>query len=174
MKKKSFSLIELLVVLSIFSIILVLFISKFSFLNKFLLKNEIEKLYSDFYFLQQKAISKNEKQELFLELNNNLYFYNVLDKKVIRKFSNFIEFGFLKSVKGPPSCPRKYINKAVTFKKYDSFYKVEFFNNGIVSAGTIYLIDKNKKYMNALTVGVSNVFYIRKYKFVNSHWLEII
>ena len=48
-----------------------------------------------------------------------------------------------------------------------------FFKDGTVSAGIIYLIDKNKTAMYALSCGISSISYLRRYKYIDisNKWL---
>ncbi|MCF7799796.1 hypothetical protein K9L05_02515 [Candidatus Babeliales bacterium] len=168
MLKKSFSIIEFIVCFSIILILLVISVPKFFLFNKFILTSQADKLFSTFSFLQQKAISSNLTQNLKLNLKENSYSY---DNKIFKLVDN-VKFGFLQNVNGPPSTPTKKIDCAISFEKMnDHEYKVTFYPDGKIKPGTLYLIDKDYKFMAALTCPVSQVSFIRKYKYDNNKWI---
>ena len=53
------------------------------------------------------------------------------------------------------------IEKAITFPGY----AIHFYPTGIISSGTVYLVDKKKKCMYALSNAVSQVSYLRLYRY---------
>lgn len=125
-----------------------------------LLISDVDKLYITIKFLQQSAISSGEKKVLFFDQNS--YLFN--NKKEF--FSSDIKLGFVEGVKGPPSNPVKLIKKEVTFNGC----KIIFFPNGKISAGVVYLIDCYKN-MYCLSIGVSQIPVIRKYKYDGKKWV---
>ncbi|MFA5075323.1 MAG: hypothetical protein WC436_04440 [Candidatus Babeliales bacterium] len=168
MLKKSFSIIEFIVCFSIILILLVISVPKFFMFNKFILINQADKLFSTFSFLQQKAIASNLTQNLKLNLKENSYCY---DNKIFKLVDN-VKFGFLSGVKGPPSNPIKNIDSAISFEKINDFeYNVIFYSDGKIKPGTLYLVDKDHKFMAALTCPISQVSFIRKYKYDNNKWI---
>lgn len=201
--KNSFSLIEILVSISILVIILAIFMPKLLFLNKGYLDNELEKIFVVFSYLQQKAIASNQDQILIINSENNSYYEENINygknpfalpaghsfsdgwsvaplarsrmgtnKHINHKLTPNITFGFIDKAKGPPSNPIKNIDKSISFDSINNDeYKVTFCANGKIKPGTIYLIDKNKNYMVALTCPISQVSYIRKYSFNNGAWV---
>ena len=62
---------------------------------------------------------------------------------------------------GSPGSPTHRIEKAITFPGS----KIHFYPTGIISSGTAYLVDKNKQYMYALSNAVSQVSYLRFYRY---------
>ncbi|MFH1643609.1 MAG: hypothetical protein ABIA74_00330 [bacterium] len=111
MNYKAFSLIEILFVISIIFIITTTSFYRFSFFNKFIVKNEVENLFSTMSFLQQKAIASNVEQKIFFVLKTNSYFYFSNDKKNNHNLANKVKFDFIKGALGPPSSPVKPIKK---------------------------------------------------------------
>ena len=169
-KTESFSLFELLAVVAVIIILLTVTVSKSSFFNRFVLKNEVDKVFTIFSYLQQKAIASNNQQEIIFDLQKNSYLMNSNSKE--NKLANVVRFGFLPNSYGPPSDPTKLIQNAVSFKKYDqNKFKVIFYPDGKIESGSIYLVDKDYKYMLALTVPVSNISYIRKYEYEYGKWI---
>lgn len=198
LRKKSFSLIEILVVLSLFFLLLVLGLPHFSFFERFLLKAETEKLYTIIIFLQQRSIASGQNQRLVLNTAENSYSYGVLlhNNRVcsshesvklvegygripLRKtsthfFNKNVIFGFLENAKGPPAEPKKLIKISVTFPKVEDVtknYTVVFWVDGKISPGTIYLRSKKKNYMTAITCPISQVSLIRKYYYNDNRWI---
>lgn len=174
MNSKAFSLIEILVVISIIFLISTTSFYRFSFFDKFLVKNETQHLFNAMSFLQQKAISSNTNQQLFFDLKNNCYFYFSNNKKNNHKLANKVKFDFIKGILGPPSAPSKTIKKITTFKRNkDGFYFATFHPNGQIDTGTIYLVDKRYKSMFAVTSPISQVSYLRKYQHLKNKWILV-
>jgi len=170
----SFSLIEIFIVVSLILILATTTISRFSFFNNLVIKGEVDKLFNVFSFLQQKAISSNLEQDICFDLDENSYCYYFKDKIVAHKLSNLVKFGFLKGTFGPPSDPKKTINQPITFKKNkQNKYIASIFPDGRIDAGSIYIVDKDYKFMMALTNSVSQLSYMRKYKYFRSKWIAI-
>lgn len=132
------------------------------------MQNEVDHLCSTFYFLRNKAIASNKCQELHIFPEKNLYTYLNKRKIITHRLPPQIKFGYIPKTKGPPANPKKIITKAITFKKADTYHRVCFFPTGIIYSGTIYITDKQEKHMNALTCAVSQVSFIRTYKYTLS------
>ena len=81
--------------------------------------------------------------------------------KIHEKLSQRISFGSLPNVLGPPGSPSHKIEKAVTFPSF----AIHFYPTGIISSGTVYLVDKKKQYMYALSNAVSQFSYLRLYRY---------
>lgn len=163
----SFSLIELLVVLAAFSIVLFIGLPSFAFFERTILKQEVHKLFIAFSYLQQKALAANKKQTLSFDCVKQMYHYASLTGKTCTcRLPNTIIFGFLSGAKGPPSSPTKIINKSITFASNH----VTFYPNATISPGTIYLITKKRSVMMALTSPISQVSYIRMYRYESNQW----
>ena len=160
--------------ISLIFLIFTIGISRFSFFNFFLLKNELGKMFDTSYYLQQRAISENSIQELFIDEVNNSYFYLSNDKKVENRLPGQITFGFLPKSFGPPLKPSKAIQKFTTFKVSEkNKYRIRFFPNGACDSGSLYLIDENGKFMVALTSSISKVAFLRKYQYSSGKWKVI-
>jgi competence protein ComGC len=173
--KKAFSLIELFIVFTLIFLTLSISIPNIGFFEKQTLKRETQKLFSVLEFLRKKAIATNKNQSLILDIEQNKYTYKRTKNGFAQnKLSTNIIFGFLENIKGPPSSPKKIIKKATTFPKIkDSVakYIITFFNDGKISCGTLYLTNKKKTFMKAITCPISQVSLIRKYQLVeNSKW----
>ena len=155
---------------------------RFDFFNNYLLSHELDKLFVTFSYLQQKAIAGNKKYSIIFDQINNSYSYQLENSQFENseilqyKLSDGIRFGFIDGVMGPPSNPTKKIEKSINLKKLLIIQieilddRVSFWPDGRISHGTIYLVDKAHKYMGALTCSVSQVSYIRRYKYENLQW----
>ncbi|KKQ11546.1 MAG: hypothetical protein WCS92_03285 [Candidatus Babeliales bacterium] len=179
--RKSFSLVELLIFLSLILVMVTVAVPRLDFFNNYFLSHELDKLFVTFSYLQQKAIAGNKRYSITFDLVNNSYSYQAgssvtVPELVTTKLSDKVSFGFIDGAMGPPSSPTKKIEKFINLEKNinNSDRKlreeVSFWPNGRISHGTIYLVDKSHKSMGALTCSVSQVSYIRRYKYENSVW----
>jgi len=153
--KSGFTLIEIMISVTLFVLIVTLCVKSSTFLNRSILKSEIEKLYSACMYLQRLAMVTNQHQTLNIDMSKNRYSYN----GKVEQLAPSIIFGTVKGVKGPPASPTNTITKPVTFTSEHITFKP----NGILQPGTIYLCDKDKKYQYALTVPVSQISFLRMY-----------
>lgn len=81
MKKKGFSLIELIVVIAIVSITSFMALFKFNILNKIKAKNEVNLLMNDLYYAKERAIASGQEvrvsfkeDKYYIRFYNNSYF----------------------------------------------------------------------------------------------------
>ncbi|MFH1461461.1 MAG: prepilin-type N-terminal cleavage/methylation domain-containing protein [bacterium] len=168
MVNKGFSLFELLVTIAAFVLFITLIVPKFNFINKFILQNEVDKLFTIFSYLQQKAIAANIEHTLLFDLNKKTYEYCQTEYKLPEK----INFGILPGVLGPPAKPRKIIKEPILFEKLsDKIFRVIFYPDGNISSGSIFFVDIKKNYLMSLSCPVSPFSCIRKYKYENSQWV---
>lgn len=172
MENKGFSLFELLITLTAILIFVTLTLPKFSFVNRFILQNELDKLFTTFSYLQQKAIATNVSQELFFYLNKNGYSFLEKNSNKLYILPSNVAFGVLQNVLGPPTRPKKAIKNPISFKKLnDQEFKVTFFTDGNISSGSVFLVDEDKKHLMSLSCPVAPFSCIRKYKYENNRWV---
>jgi len=126
-----------------------------------LVDNEVENLFTTISYLRQKAIASNCIYELLFTTTANRYSYKQNNKIITHQLARQVLFGYLAQTKGPPSSPKNLLTKPVSF--YNN--KVVFYPNGKISPGSVYLIDRKKKVMKALTCPISQVSFIRKYRY---------
>ncbi len=157
--KQGFFLMEFLIVITLIMVIIGLALPSLSFLNNTVLKSEVEKLAMVCYYLRQYALATHKEQKLTFNQARQSY---TVDSSTY-SLSNNIRFGFLPECYGPPSQPLHKINQAITFV-HD---KIQFFPDGSMSSGTIYLIDATKQYAYAITIPSAQLPYIRKYEYQN-------
>ena len=151
-----FSLIELLVVLFIISILSSLIALNIGILSTTHAPAELNLLHACMVTCQQKAIASGKQQSMHFLVAENGY----RSDNQTHYFAKKVRFGIVETVKGPPSHPITLLNAPVTF----SNNTVIFYPDGIITAGTVYLVDHRKK-LYALSSGVGNVSFLRKYRY---------
>ncbi|TET06374.1 hypothetical protein E3J79_02240 [Candidatus Dependentiae bacterium] len=156
-----FLLIEALIIITLISLIVTLGLSFGTSLHKALVRSEIEKLYSACIYLQRIAMVTNKRQLLTFDINKNTYYYQGHEERLC----HYVTFGTTIGIKGPPSAPTNVINKPITFTNN----QIIFTPNGILQSGTIYLTDASKQHQYALSVPVSQISFLRKYRY-DSRW----
>ena len=167
-KSYAFSIVELLLVLAAVAILCSITIPKFFSLQERALDHDIDKLFMVCSYVQQKAISRHEPQQIIFNKQKNSYTYLGLHgKKKAINLSHGIQFGFIPGVLGSPGDPKTPISMYSTFKANMQQPGIIFFHNGAASAGTVYFVDSKQKLMGALTCGLSQVSYVRKYRYKN-------
>lgn len=77
-------------------------------------------------------------------------------------------YGCGKGIQGPPSCHNRFLEHPITFVN-DS---IIFYSSGIIQSGSVYLTDIDKSVMYALSVPVSQVSFVRMYRY-DTKWVEI-
>lgn len=152
-----FSLIELLVVIAIIMLIASMASINTHYLNKAVVHTEIDLLYNTCCYLQHTAMATNQKQELSFDVARQSYSNN--GEK--HELPAAVQFGILPQVKGPPSSPSHALTMPITF----SHQKIIFYPDGIISSGIIYMIDRNHQDIYALSSGIANTSFLRKYRY---------
>jgi len=152
-----FSLIELMVVLSIVGLLTLLAAGNTMFLNRSIIRAQFEQLYSMCHLARQTAIATNKAQIIQFDLVCNTYSWG--DRK--ESLPRAIRFGFIAGTKGPPAHPTTVLHTPITF----SGNKITFHPDGIIQAGTLYLVDEQATTMYALSNAVSQFSYLRMYRF---------
>ena len=160
--KKGFTLIELSISLVLLATLLFLTGVHSRFLNRLLVRAELECLYSTCYFLQQQAIISGEDQKLVFIPSSNTYSFN----NQTRSLAQHVIFGTVSGAKGPPSKAENSIQSPISFKDNN----LTFYPDGIIASGTIYLTDRLRQYGYALSSGVSHMSYLRKYQYTGNQW----
>ena len=171
--KKSFSIVEIIVSLSIFLIIVSISIPIIFNFDEYHLNNEMDQLFVIASYLQQKAIACYETQKLTFDLNENSYAFEISGKQRKYFLSKSSQYGFLPSTLGPPGKPRTTITQAILFDNRIKFPMMQFFSDGTTTQGTVYMVNKKKNLMVALTCSVSPNACLRKYVCKNDQWEQI-
>ncbi|MGB8366939.1 MAG: prepilin-type N-terminal cleavage/methylation domain-containing protein [Candidatus Babeliales bacterium] len=161
LNKQGFTLIELSVVFALFLLLTVLVQINTNFLDRMIVHTEIEKLYVICRYLQQCALVSNKEQELIFDQDHKNYRYH----NNTETLPAHVFFGFKFGVKGSPASETTMINQAITF----IHNRIIFYPTGIISSGTVYLTDRKKQIMYALSNGVSQISFLRTYRY-NGSW----
>lgn len=172
-QRNSYSLIELLMVLSIILILCTLGIPYLTNHKKYLIEHELSKIQVILLYLHQRAMASGTDQILVVDQHTNSYWFTNKTGTVVFKLNPELHFDFLSWVYGPPGDPVGPITQAITFptQKERKLYNIILFSDGKCTPGTLYVLDKQKILMGALTAAVSQVFYIRKYLYKQEQWL---
>lgn len=162
---RGFSLIEICIVLALLTVIALLIGSQARFFDRLIARSELERLHTTCIYLQRLAMATHTEQNLIFDEARTSYRYRDVDYHL----PHSVIFGCAKGVKGPPASPTNVIAHPITFKNKT----ITFYPDGIIQAGTIYLADRDTRYMYALSCGVSQVSYVRKYQYAQSKWMLI-
>lgn len=162
-KSKGFTLIELMVVISLCTLIAYLSTASFSLFDSFIIRAECINLRMFFQKMRYDAISSGKEYIVTLDLVNNRYYTDHYE----HIFDSGVFFGFPDGALGPPSNPHSTIHHVVTFKNN----QIHFFADGTISAGIIYITDRAKKNGYALSNAVGAVSYLRFYRYDKGKWL---
>src|SRR3989304_2106738 len=164
-KSPGFSLIEVLIVLSLISLIVGLTVNNFSFLNRRLVRSEVDKLYSVCMFMQRQAMATNSVQTLQFNRAANSYIFNGQEEYLVKP----TVFGFIAGAKGLPATPQREISSPITFQQ-DT---ITFHPDGIIKPGSVYLVDSQMQSMYALSSSVAQVSFLRVYRYKQGSWQPI-
>jgi len=150
-----FSLIELVITVALCALVVTLMVVNVSFLNRSVIRVEVNKLYTACMYVRQCALTTHQEQTLIFNKKNNSYSF---DGRV-EHLSSSVTFGVIPGAKGPPSSPQKLLSSPITFKKD----RIVFYPDGVISSGTVYLTDYQRQSLYALSNGIAQISYLRKY-----------
>lgn len=176
-KKSGFSLIEVIITISILSIIAAIGIPFVHSQREQAIVGQLRIIESIIHFLQQKALATHQEQALIIDASRQTLSYkgSFPEKEIVISLPFPLVFGFPQGAYGPPAKPEKPITECCTFEPNTSrpgCYHISIFSNGKISAGTVYIIDKNHFFAGALTCPVSQVSWIRIYVYENGRWMN--
>jgi prepilin-type N-terminal cleavage/methylation domain-containing protein len=163
MSKKScsgFSLLELMVVLMLVGLLAGLSFGHASIMNHILVRYEVERLYATALYLQRLAMATGQRQRLTLQPATHSYIYNGTSYLLPQD----VRFGIIPGVRGSPGSASKLLREPITFVGS----AITFEPTGIIQPGSVYLINKEKTALYALTCSVSQVSFLRKYRYANT------
>ncbi len=170
-KRHAFSVIELLMVVSIVFILaaigIPLLFNRASDTALINCLNEFELLC---LCAQHSAYASNEQQCITINTLSKECCLTTKKQSWRIQLPTTCHFGVIGKVYGPPAEPKELITQPVTFPGEKTTYRIFFRPTGVISPGTAYIIDKDAGCMGALTCGVSQVSYIRKYVYKNHYW----
>ena len=156
-KQNGFSLIEVLIGIAITIIIVHLTLINTHYLKKAVAHTNIELLFTTCLYLQRLAITSNTIQELSFNEITNSYSYEA----DIHFLAAPLCLGIMNGAKGPPSAPTTLLTTPITFINK----KITFYPDGIISSGTVYLIDKTNNELYAISSGIAHTSFLRKYHY---------
>ena len=157
-------LLELIAVLALLIVTVSLSLPVFSVFDRFLVRTELDTLYLTCTALQHEAQLTGKAQELRFIVKEHAYAWG--DKR--HRLHDAVRFGTVPNVAGPPAAPHAIITHPVTFPGN----KIVFYPDGIVQAGAVYLVDKARRFLFALTCPVSHISYMRRYAY-QARWAPL-
>jgi prepilin-type N-terminal cleavage/methylation domain-containing protein len=163
-KTQGFTLLELLVCLAILVIIVSLPSPSFTFLQGNAVRAELDTLCITCRYLQRSAQARNKEQILTFDETNQSYTF----QETTYHLPSTVRFGAGAGITSSPSNTHTPHNKPITF----THNKIIFYPTGITKSGTIYLQDIHGQYTYALSFPVSQVSYLRKYRY-DGKWIDI-
>lgn len=162
--RSGFTLIELMITLSLCLILCCMSVMSFRFLEKTTVHTELNLLCAACNYLQQQAIALREIQELELDALEGSYTFNGHQHTLAKG----VYFDVALNAFGPPSAPYKLLEKPITFKEN----KILFYPEGMMSAGMICLTNSNRTMLYALSSAVAHVSFLRRYRY-EGRWCTI-
>lgn len=165
-KAPAFTLLECMIVIGVLLIVSIISVPRLDFLNRLLVRNELEKIAMLASHLQRSAMVNGVAQELYFDIKNNQFG----EPGSLQPVDHRVLFGAAPGVVGPPSLPTHAVHSPITF----AGNTIIFYPDGKMRPGAVYLTDQNKRYCYALTVAVSTVSYLRRYYYNNGLWELIL
>jgi len=173
----AFTLIEICISLALCILVVGLSLPRFTFFKQFFLRQDIDKLWHVVTYLQQRAIASGSEQSLLFNPTTYTYtFKSTANSLITISLSSQIIFGALPTTWGPPGRTDALITDPISFPHQETpphFHCLKIFSNGKIYPGTIYLCDRNKQIMAALTCSISQVSYIRRYLYEKGQWTAL-
>jgi prepilin-type N-terminal cleavage/methylation domain-containing protein len=157
-----FSLFEIMVVITLLSIMLFFAFFYQGTMDQFMARTELDTLYLVFITLSQKAYYSNKDFTLTFNTHEHSYRY----ENVHHKLAPGVLFGYLSNLQGPPSHPIHPLTHPITFINN----QVTFYRDGAIQAGTVYITDKNNSVSYALSSPIAQISYLRRYFYANNAW----
>jgi hypothetical protein len=142
-------------VITLVVILLMLTISKLSFMQAWLVKADLDTLSALCRHAQQRALLTGREQTVILDPAQRCYHFN----NRVYSLSPGVQFGFIPGIQGPPSHPRLNITKPITFVNN----RIICFEHGVISSGTVYLTNTDATILYALSNAVAHTSFLRTY-----------
>ncbi len=176
MYRRAFTLLELMLTISLVVMLCTLALPSFFTSNQSLLLQELEKLEVTIRYLQQRALATQQTHELVFDTAANTYSYTINGKTVSHPLHKNLTFGALPGAHGPPGNPTTPITQALTLptsKTSNNCFSCKIYSDWKLSPGAIYIMDRQKTTGGALTCAVSEVSYIRRYQYTSHQWILV-
>ncbi|MGE0206388.1 MAG: Tfp pilus assembly protein FimT/FimU [Candidatus Babeliales bacterium] len=158
-------LLNIALVLSILLVLMSIAIPRLPFMQRMVLRLELEKMHSFFHYMQQRALALHEDLTITFDPIHNRYYADTYKESL----APGVQFGVLLGSSGPPSKPSGQILSPITFKNN----KAVFYKDGTIAAGTVYITDHSKHYLYALSSPVSQISYLRMYSYARNRWIPL-
>lgn len=164
MTRSGFTLIELCIVILLIGLILGLSVSFGSYHQAYMVRAELHRLGAYVHMVRQLALMDDATHRIHLNAQHHSY---QSDDQTIQ-LTPGVQFGFLPGTLGPPGSPKERITNAISFKHHT----IECFGDGTTSSGSVYMIDARARHMYAMTIAVTDVPYVRFYRY-DTAWVAI-
>lgn len=155
--KSGFTLIELMVVISLCMLLCCLSLVSFRSLEKSIVWAEVQLLCAACNSLAQQAIATNTIQELSIDIVNNTYSCNGHEHTLAKG----VCFDVALNAYGPPSAPHKLLDRPITFSEN----KIVFYPEGMMSAGMVCFTNSSHSLLYAISSAVAHVSFLRRYSY---------
>jgi Tfp pilus assembly protein FimT len=155
--QSGFTLIELMIAVSLCMILGCVSMMSFRSLEKSKVVMELNLLCAACNYLQQHAVATRTIQELSIDAARNAYAFNGHEHTLAAG----VCFDVALNAQGPPSAPFKLLEKPISFKEN----KILFYPEGMMSAGMICLTNANHTMLYALSSAVAHVSFLRRYRY---------
>jgi hypothetical protein len=164
MHKDGVTLIELIVVMTGFSLILLLGMQLFPVSNTLLTRLELTLLSIAIRGARQKALLLDSDQKIIFYPDGSGYYNNYTH----HRFATGISLIAPPNALGPPTAPHHAITQPITFP-HDT---IICYKNGSIQSGSIYLGHKKAHCFYALTSGIAQIPFLRLYKY-RLNWISL-
>ncbi|MFA5306356.1 MAG: type II secretion system protein [Candidatus Babeliales bacterium] len=166
--RNAFTLLEMLVVITITIILCAITIHSFGDDDRTLILQELEKMEVILRYLQQRAMATQRVQSLVITTTAQTYSYGAARQILPPR----ICFGYLATAYGPPGNPTAPLTHVATFPAVNpTTFILKIFPNGKMSSGALYMRNYGGTRLGALTCTVSQVSYLRKYMYDSGQWV---
>ena len=158
--KLGFTLIELTIAIAIIVLIVALTLPRMISHDRMAVAHELNSLHTTVISLQHKAMVSNTRQVLTIDPQHHSYSW----PGHTHKLHHGVRFGYLPHVKGPPSSPTRPIRSACSLRGN----QIVVHSDGHIDPGSVYMIALKSNVMYALCIGVSQVSFVRKYRYTRT------
>ena len=156
-RHQGYFLFELMIVVALIALLMTFVLSYQGFMGRAAVRAELEQMRAACLYLQRRALQEGTQQELRIDQVRRTYTCDGAK----HKFMGEVAFGAMPGVKGPPSAPRTEISRPITFQDE----RIIFHPNGTILPGTVYLTDRKKSCLYALSSGIGSAWDIHSYHY---------
>lgn len=157
------SLLEVVLSVALLMLILTMSMPLFVMHKRLFVKAELENIYGLMLYLQRKASVECSIQTLVFNTSNTTYSIN--NTAATSKLAQDVIFAQPRFTHNK-SFKRDQLERPTSFKNGT----VYFYPDGTITAGTLFLTDSKHSCAYALTCGVAQIGFIRKYRFSGDTW----